>query len=282
MFKSIIRWLDPILLIGLFISIAISVGMILTGKDTFESFSVGILSTIITLLLDIAARIQKVQDSVLEAAELSRILSNEPIGKALREIANNYAAIRKVGFNHYHTIADRAIDDCRTRLRDLASGSVLVTAKSVQEYAIIGIEQAQREIKAIHLDSMEFWNSVLGKKLFDLNRAAIKRNVQITRIFLLATDEVNEHIETLKAHEKVGIQVFVVDPEHLSREFTIFDNRILMEVEGEEEGYRRERITIDPAEVTRKSEEFQHLIVRYGKTVKDIVATQSKNAPTPQ
>lgn len=47
--KGFMRWLDPILIIGLIISILIGVGMVLTGNDSILGLLVGLLSTIITL-----------------------------------------------------------------------------------------------------------------------------------------------------------------------------------------------------------------------------------------
>jgi len=57
-FKQVAHWLDPILLIGLFISITVGVTMVLSGNDTLWGLTVGLLSTIVTLLIDIIARIQ--------------------------------------------------------------------------------------------------------------------------------------------------------------------------------------------------------------------------------
>lgn len=272
MFNQIGRWLDPILLIGLFVSIAVGIGMVLTGNDTTWGLTIGLLSTIVTLLVDIIARIQKVEDSVIDAAELSRILSDESIGKTLRQIANSYAAIKKYNFAHYRTIADTVIDECQSKLGDIASGSVLVTTKTIQEYAILGIKQAHREIKAVHIGSMDFWSSSFGNKVFDLNRAAVERGVQITRVFALTNEEARNSIEVLEAQEQAGIQVLVVSPDHVNHEFTLFDDRVLVVFPSDEGNYRRERIVLDPVQVNKRAIEFQRLAM-YAKTIQDTIST---------
>lgn len=78
MTRKVARWLDPVLLIGLFISIAVAVTMVLSGNDTLSSLIVGLLSTIVTLLIDIVARIQKAADSILaEDQKIARNLERE-------------------------------------------------------------------------------------------------------------------------------------------------------------------------------------------------------------
>ena len=87
---GLLKWLDPVLLIGLFISIAVATGMIVLGNDTVQSFIVGLLSTIIALLVDIITRIQRTEYSVLEATRLSQIVSDENISPFLLRVAQHY------------------------------------------------------------------------------------------------------------------------------------------------------------------------------------------------
>ena len=61
MLKQIVYWLDPILLVGLFASISVSAVMVLSGNDTLSGLTIGLLSTIVTLLIDIIARIQRTE-----------------------------------------------------------------------------------------------------------------------------------------------------------------------------------------------------------------------------
>lgn len=274
MLKQITRWLDPILLIGLTISITISIVMVLTGNDSLSSLIIGLLSTIITLLIDVAARVQKAEKVFLDAAGLSRILNDKFIGSSLQEIANKYENIKSYNFNHYNNIAESAIDECRATLRDIASGSVVVKAKTIQAYGVKGIEQARQDVKAIHIGSMEFWSSDFGMRYLELNRAAVKRGVRITRIFALAPDDAKNFLEKLKEQERAGIHVFIVDPSRIEHEFVIIDNRVLIDFDVDTNlDYRLERIVLESSQVKRKRDEFQALITRYGKTIKDVLAT---------
>lgn len=279
MFNRIIRSLDPILLIGLLISISIGLVMVSTGHDTPISLTIGLLSTIITLLIDVIARIEKTEKSFLNAAGLSRTLSDESIGKTLQEIADNYIEIKKYKFGHYFNIAEAALDQCQTKLRELANGSVLVMAKSGQDYGVQGIMDARQDMKVIHIGNMGFWSSDFGRKYLELNRLATKRGVQITRIFALTTEEIQDSIDVLIEQEKAGIRAFVVRPEKVEHEYIIYDNQFLVDLDVDTtRDYRVERIVLDPTQVKKRIEEFQFLITRYATSARETISTYQKRA----
>lgn len=220
------------------------------------------------------ARIQKVEQSFLAAAGLSNILSDKFIGSALQEVAGNYESIKKHNFDHFNNLAEEAIDECRAKLRDIAGGSVVVRAKTIQGYGVKGVENARSDVKIIHIGEMSFWVSDFGRKYFELNKAAIKRGVQITRIFALAPEEVKNSINILKEQEKAGVRVLIIKPNKVDHEFAIFDERILIDFKVEhKEDYRTERITVEATQVKRAREEFKELVTRYGKSIKDSLST---------
>ena len=72
MSKRLSDLIDSILIVGVFISIAIHLGMVLTGNDTLSGLMTRLCSTIITLLIDIIARLQKAEANLLEAAKFNR------------------------------------------------------------------------------------------------------------------------------------------------------------------------------------------------------------------
>lgn len=63
--NKIIKWLDPILVMGLLISITISVVMVLIGQDKLSGLQIGLLVAILTFLIDNVARIQKSESVIL-------------------------------------------------------------------------------------------------------------------------------------------------------------------------------------------------------------------------
>ncbi len=270
MLKKTIYWLDPILLISIFLSTAIGIGLVLAGKDSISSLIVGLLVAIITLLVDAIARIHKTENTVLSLEKLSRIISDESLGKSLLEIAQSYEAMKEYDFDHYRIIADQNIAECKEILQNIASGSVYIPAKSLFEYGgHTAVEQTQSNIKAIHAGKMDFWRSEPGEKHFQENRVAARRGVKITRIFALSNNDVKNWTDILKKQSRAGIQVFVVNPNRVVREFMILDDRILIVIELDEGRYQAERIILDPPQIQTAMEEFQ-LLTSFGRTLGEI------------
>lgn len=271
--KVITRWVDPIILIGLFISLSISVGMVLLKNDTIYGFIVGLLSVTITLIVEVISKVHKAEDSILRATKLTKEFTNGVFGNVLSEILLNYETIRNLHFDHYNFLADSALNETVTRLREIASGSVIVETRSIYSYGLLGIPASIEEMLTIHLHHMEFWNSTFGQKYLKLNLEAIKRGVKITRLFALNSDEVNSNIEILKQQEKMGIKVFVIEANLINNEFVIFDKRVLVDFDinkGTEYNVL-ERIIVNENQVKKKNDEYRQLILRYGKPLKEII-----------
>jgi len=282
--KIIFRWLDPILLIGLFISIVIAVGMVLSGNDTLSGLMIGLLSSIITLIIDQIAKVHKLADLYTKSHDYSTLLSDNEIGDFIQRIAKDYDSVKKYNFEPYKKIANIAINQCEEKLHDLASGSIYIEASTGMEQGLLAVRQATKDIKTIHIGSMEFWKSDFGKNYFEINRAAIKSGVTITRLFGLTTDSVASSIEILKDHQKAGIKVYIINPERIDHEFSIIDNRIWIDFATDERrDYSGEQIILASERVKMKVEEYEQLIMKFATPLNDImphniVSSKGKNA----
>lgn len=265
-------WLDPIILIGLFISISISVGMVLTGNDTLSGLIVGLLSSIITLLIDVIARIHNSQETLLKATNLSELFADKLIGEKIQEIASFYIAIKKYEFEHYQKIANTTLDDCKTRLKELSSGAIIIDSETPISYGNRGKQYALQTIKVAWIGTMEKWKTEKGKKFLELDKAAIKRGVKVTRVFGITQQEARDFLELLKEQEKIGIQVSIVDPERINSLYMIYDDKILIDFSVNKDKTKRdlEEIVVDPSRVIKKVEEFNNILFRYGKSIKQI------------
>jgi hypothetical protein len=271
--NKLFRWLDPILLIGIFISITIAVGMVLSGNDTLSGLMVGLLSTIITLIIDQIAKTHKLADLYTKSHDYSILLSDEIIKNFVQKIAKNYDFVKKYNFELYKKIADIALSKCEEKLREIASGSISVEAASGFEHGMLVVRQATKDIKTIHIGSMEFWKSDFGKNYFEINRAAIKSGVTITRLFGLTSDSVASSIEILKDHQKAGINVYIINPERIDHEFSIIDNRIWIDFSTDESrDCSGEQIILVPEKVKMKVEEYEQLIIKFATPLNDIVS----------
>ena len=268
---NIFRWLDPIILIGIVISITISVGMIILGNDSVQSFIVGLLSTLLTLLVDIIARLQRTEANLLEAAKFSHIISDEALSPVLQELAKLYDSIKQHRFPVYIKIADDNLQESISQLRNLSAGDITFSSRAIYDYTDKGIKEAKNNIKVTSFaNEMDYWRSISGKKYLTLNQEAVKRGVKITRMFAMTYEQAIQHIDVLKEQEKAGINVLVIRPDKIDKEILLVDDKILIEYHEEPASQKRlQSLILEPVKVRRMVDEFVHLI-QSGRTIKDL------------
>lgn len=272
--QSLFRWLDRVLVIGIIVSVVIALLLVLTGNDTILGLVVGLLSLIITLLLEVIARFNKLESLLAEAVTLSKILSDDSLQQPIRDIVNYYESIAKYEHDEFLRHTKASIEQCRAALQEIASGVVRNTPKGIQEAGFREFERVQRDVKAIHVDPMNFWTGDWGRKYFAINQTALKRGVKVTRIFALTDTAARDNIETLKEQERAGVRVLILDPgKVITEERLIFDERILVYYEKYPDGsYKTENIVLDPIRVKRELKEFEQLASHpYVKSMKDVM-----------
>ena len=97
MFRSITRWLDPIIVIGLIISIAVGILMVWGGNDTLSGLTVSLLATIVTLLVEIIARIHRAEYSLLQGLEEVEQTLRVTGAGTLKPLLSREALYREIG-----------------------------------------------------------------------------------------------------------------------------------------------------------------------------------------
>lgn len=270
MFRRLTKYTDPILLIGIFISILISVALTIITKDTLASFAVGLLSTIIALQIDLLARMEKAERLLLDASGLSSLVARRLTNENFRQLVNCYEEIKKYNFAHYYRIADEIINKSKVEICNIATGMAIVEQRSDLSFGMRGFQSAMQEVKSIHLGEMDFWNSDEGQRFLKTNAAAIKRGVKVTRLFVLGPEEVLNYSKVLLTQKKLGVNVLIMPPGPLDHEFVITDNRILVNYEIDEtkkagNESKIEQIILDPVLVNKKIAEYQNFVDRYAK-----------------
>jgi hypothetical protein len=259
--KGIVKWIDPILLVGLFISILISIGMVLVGNDTINSFIVGLLSTIITLLVDLITRLNRAEQNVIETQKFAQILMSGPISQDMQMLARDYEIIEGYDFELYRRIAIDSISQCKQRFREIAAGAVVIPDMSVYHYNVEGIQQAQRSIKVTHISSLNYWISDAGQKFLEAGRAVLKRGIETTIVFAISDEQVQESRNILDMINKSKIRVFTTKPKRIDQEFMLIDDKVLLQYEYDKnEDIWKTRIILDSDEVDRAVVSWHHIL----------------------
>lgn len=260
--KGIAKWLDPILLIGLLISALISIVVMgFPGNDPIIGFIIGLLSTIITLLVDLIARLNRVEHNVIETQRLSRVLMSGSISQDLQELARDYELIEAYDFNLYRKIASDSFGECKRRFREIASGTVRILDKSVYHYNIEGIKQARNSIKVTHITSPDYWVSDAGRKFLEASQIALKRGVETVIIFAVSDEDIQNFKNIFDVVRKFKVTVFTTKPKRMDKEFAIIDDTLLLEYAYDKnEDTWITSVILDSKEVTNAVDSFRHFL----------------------
>ena len=252
-------WNDPILIIGFAISIGIL--FIPVEGEKAPGLIIGLLSAIITLLLDILGRLEKAKEQFLEANNLAKLFSRSTGAGKLKEMALDYDAICKYNFDHFVKLADCKIVECKAYIKQLASGSIYVEAHSSNEYSgHTAFAKAQKCVKCVDLGQVRFWTSNSGINYLRSNREATERGVKVQRIFAINPDQIEELSEVLKAQIQAGVTIKRINPDRIQNEFMLIDDAIRKDMVLDANGrFMGEKISVDPSEVAEAWAVFDSL-----------------------
>ena len=175
---------DPIVVVGLLVSVAVSFSLDLTGLATgAESILAGMMAAIITLLLDSIARSER-------RYELRRALdAPDWVAGTLRDVVESTRHIA------VHYSATPIVPEVRDRLarfqdelEDLAKGRI-VRSGSDYRYLIEQTRACEHRLDAVTNirdtsgGGVGWWTSEVGRQYWQENLEAIGRGVVVTRLF---------------------------------------------------------------------------------------------------
>ena len=265
-----INSLDPILAIGIVVSISLAVILVLIGQDEVQSLLVGLIATVITLSVDIIAQLRETERKVLKGTALGELIqSNQELHSTLHQIAHSYQVAQRSSFDLFIERSKDAILDCKEILGALERGYTMIEAGGKYSYGRRGVRNAQKQVRAVAYEDVGSWRTVHLEDVLKVNAEAIQRGVQIQRIFILKKEAISEAEDVLKAHKDAGVQVFTVSPNDLPatqllESYQIVDDGILVIFYYTRDGisFREEKISIDPVEVDRAISRFESIFRR--------------------
>ncbi|MEW5985668.1 MAG: hypothetical protein AB1791_03445 [Chloroflexota bacterium] len=268
MFGKILRSLDPILAIGVVLSVAVAIILVLTGQDQATSLLIGLAVTAITLLIDVLARLKNSEQRIVEAIELGEALSSDPrLFGVIRQIAQDYRAVKQLAFDHFSLRADDALLECREVIHHLVEGRMTVSTQSKYTYGFTGINTATHGIKAVAYADIAWWRSNPGETYMLLNIEAAKRGVDIIRVWIFNKDALAGYKDVIERQKQADIQTYVATPDQIPSDFLedymVVDERVLVKLELTLHGQSKaELISINPIEVDKALSNFDG-ILRY-------------------
>lgn len=264
--KSILKNIDAIQLSGFLISAFISLTLIFTGHDSITSALLGFVLAILTQLFDIQKRQSDTEERILRSNALSQTLyKDEWLLKRVEEIINDYDIAKGKWFEGFRLRANSAINDCYEIIHGLAEGFMFVSDKSPFSFGVLGIQYAEKVIKAVTLSDSKFWDGVYGENYLNSNVIAMKRGVKIIRVFMNSAETLQNMENTIRKQHDMGIDVYVLStediPKQLHDDIVVMDDRYLNITEFTGSGKVKEwKITIDEMEVEQACRKFDAVL----------------------
>jgi hypothetical protein len=264
MFKVLLRG-DPVALVGILLSVAVSLTLDLTNAATGpESLLAGLAGSTLALVLDSIVRAeQRFQlRSALDAAPwLGEVI--QPIAESTREIVKRYPDTLLV------QEAQHRYDHLRENLADLSRGRMERDGSDYQ-YLILPTTLARRNVRAVtnigpDSDRLAWWREEIGRHYWEVNLAALARGVRITRVF--AYEEMTPELEALiSQQESAGVEAIRVIrrrvPEEMQINFAVWDDTSAWRARLNAGGTIVANIyTINPIDVNRLLGYFNRLTI---------------------
>lgn len=219
------------ILIGVIVSIASSIILLLLGIDEITSLTVGLLGIVISLLVELHGANKRLEVKIFEALELTADLQKNNFAK--KRIAKIIRSWGKIIEGDLHpllnNVAKLYTQQAVDQLTSIAGGEIHVTSGDYGWMRVI-MDEAQSDIRALSTISLDFWNSNAGRRWKQLNYEAVKRGIKITRVFLY--DTVDEPLTILMTEmQQKGIQVYLIKTDLLPKghhiPMLIADNNLL-------------------------------------------------------
>ena len=171
------------------------------------------------LLSEISEKLNEInaQSTISQSLTDERLLSNtnwllDGVSRT-SDISSRYPAIAP--------FCEWKISQIESMVRDLVrqaeDGRVVIDDPARELTSSIELlrSASSREVLAISYEDTPFWGSNEGKRFLEEHRSAIARNVVITRIFIVDSDDENDLIPIMNAQHELGVIVYKVSAIHV-------------------------------------------------------------------
>nr|WP_146218427.1 hypothetical protein [Micromonospora acroterricola] len=206
-FVRLLAHTDPVALVGILLSISLSVTLDLTNAATgVESLLAGLMGTTISLLVDSLARAER-------RFHLRTLLEGPPwLVHAVPEVVTGTReAVERHPGTRVAEEARRRFERFRTQTEQLRAGRIIRPGDDCQD--LLGAtRECVRRLDAVTnvmpraSGELSWWRGDIGRHYWAANVEALARDVRITRVFVHAglTDELTELV---RAQRRAGVRV---------------------------------------------------------------------------
>ena len=214
--QSKLRFLDPIIVIGTIISLALAIILVLIGQDEVLSLLIGLVIACITLLIDIIARLKESEEKIIQITELGSILiKNPPLLTTVSQIADDYETVNELGVGFFVEAADLALFEARDVVHKLSEGRMTHNNLALGRPRMLYGNRPESSIKVSNYSNPSFYRTDYGKSVLAKNSSAINRGVEFTYIWIQERETLFEFQDVVKQQIEMGIKSLYVFPSEI-------------------------------------------------------------------
>jgi hypothetical protein len=187
-----------------------------------------------TISDDIDRRLAKLErglDAFLTLTETERLQEMlDQLSRAVKTVNNiEDKSIRSIFVQQF----EWASSIFKQELISIRSSKVQIPRELVQQFGQAVVDNAKISIHATsYVDPIKWWMHAEGEIYLKKNADAVRKGVQIRRIFVFKTDEERKEIEgsIASAQKKAGVDVYLADvkklPKNLQKDIIIMDGKL--------------------------------------------------------
>ncbi len=252
---------DPVLIIGLLLSVALGVFLYFVSDTSFVLGTlVSLVGTALALQLDLVMRVERKLHKEDAQSQLMCLLEQIPwLPAEVKDIAvslNTVSALENQD-GYLLDVARKALDECARTLDDLTRGQIRVSSDD-NEALFVQTARAKEYILATSIPyvDLKWWCSDIGRKYWDANVAAMGRGVRVERVFVYQewTDQLQELAEEQAA---AGAIIWAVHrdkvPHALRIDMIVWDRSFSYEIRLNSDGEEIENLySVNASDIDRK------------------------------
>jgi hypothetical protein len=272
------RLIDTFQIVGFAVSTGVAMALVVVQVDPMESMIIGLMLAILTQLFDMQLRHSSSEERILEASALSQSLYRDPsLLSKVREMVEDYYAIRDGWFDLFKLRAEDALSECHSILRSIAAGTMVPPAGGQFSLSSTRFQYAQTSAKQV-IDFAGIKDAVEGVRDWytQLVEEASARGVVMTTVIILSRDELKEALAQVQRGGQTPVPAdtyFAVSdelPADLDENYMIVDDRVVGFLERRADGtFGKETVSTVPVEVERMVKRFDR-VLRYAKRPEEV------------
>lgn len=243
---------------------------VVTSTTATLSMAIALIGLTVTLLLDLIARVEQQRDATSRAFRIADAIERMPDAapdfEALVTLAGQVTEKGGPRFRDALThLSSSFVEDLESLNRgdlrvQVGSGPLLteetmLTKDEIRATSVVTVDEA-------------WWNSEAGREYAAASRAALKRGVAITRIYIFSGEPSQRMRELMEEQRSTGARIYAIDrdevPPDLLINVVVFDQRAVYQItETSDPRNPLRMLHTQPSDVQAAIRRFEQLLQLY-------------------